>query len=448
MVNNMMLKKSPLGFLLLLVSFFFVSNVQATPKIQHWVTDNGVRVYFFAAHELPMMDLRIVFDAGAARDSKQKQGVALLTNGMLAEGAGGLDTGAIAERFDSVGASFSNSSHRDMSVLSLRSLTEKKLLDKALDTFKLVLNQPDFPKDAFERERNRLLVGLEAEKQSPRAIATRAFFKALYGNHVYANKTNGTLETVNTITVEDLKAFYKKYFVAKNAVVALVGDLTRQQAEKLVTRVTADLATGAAAPAIPPVPDLSKAVDERIQFPSMQSHILVGQPGIKRGDPDYFPLYVGNHVLGGSGLVSILADEIREKRGLAYSSYSYFSPMREKGPFIMGLQTKNSTVNEALNVLKATLKKFVNEGPPEKAFEATKKNLVGGFALRISSNGKIVENMASIGFYGLPLDYLDKYIANVEAVTLAQVKDAFKRRINVNKLVTVVVGDSSQATAK
>ena len=439
--------KATSRFLLLAVSFIFVTTLQAAPKIQHWVTDNGVRVYFFPAPELPMMDLRVVFDAGSARDGN-KHGVALVTNGMLAEGAGDLDTTAIAEQFDSVGASFSNSSHRDMSVLSLRSLTDEKLLNVALDTFRTVLNKPTFPENAFERERKRLLIGLEAEKQSPQSISSLAFFKALYGDHVYANKSNGTEESINALTIADLKTFYKKYFVAKNAVVALVGNLNRQQAEALVNKVTGDLPAGNAAPAIAKVKALTKSDENRIQFPSMQSHILVGQPGMKRGDPDYFPLYVGNHVLGGSGLVSILAEEIREKRGLAYSSYSYFSPMRENGPFIMGLQTKNSSVDEALSVLKATLEKFVKEGPPVKEFEATKQNLVGGFALKISSNSKIVENLASIGFYGLPLDYLDQYISNVEAVTLAQVKDAFKRRLNVNNLVTVVVGDSSQAKAK
>lgn len=443
MRNNKMINKRMFSrAVLLIVSLTFVCTIQAAPKIQHWVTDNGVRVYFFPAPELPMMDLRVVFDAGAARD-EGKAGVALLTNGMLAEGAGGLDTTAIAEQFDSVGAGFGNSAHRDMSVLTLRSLTEKKLLDVALNTFKIVLNEPDFPVQAFERERKRLLIGLEAEKQSPQSISSRAFFTSLYGDHVYANKSNGTVESINALTIDDMKAFYKEYFVAKNAVVALVGDLSRKQAEALVNKVTGGLAQGSAAPAIAKVKALTKAVDKRIHFPSMQSHILVGQPGMKRGDPDYFPLYVGNHVLGGSGLVSILAEEIREKRGLAYSSYSYFSPMRENGPFIMGLQTKNASVEEALTVLKSTLKKFVKEGPPEKEFEATKMNLVGGFALKISSNSKIVENLASIGFYGLPLDYLDKYIAQVEAVTLEQVKDAFKRRINVDKLVTVVVGDNS-----
>ncbi len=433
-------------FLFLVLAFVSFTS-QAGEKIQHWVTDNGVRVYFYPAPELPMMDLRIVFDAGAARDG-DKKGVALMTNGMLAEGAGNWDSGEIAARFDGVGAVFSNSSHRDMSVMSLRSLTDEKLLKTALTTFTTVLTNPTFPKDAFERERKRLLIGLERQKQSPDAISDKVFYSALYGDHPYASETTGEIETVQAMTIADLKAFYQQYFVAKNAVIALVGALDREQAEKLVNDVVADLSVGSIAEAIPEVNKLDKADKIEIAFPSSQSHIMVGQPGIKRGDADYFPLYVGNHVLGGSGMVSKLFDEIREKRGLAYSSYSYFIPMRQQGPFLLGLQTKNESADAALKVLHDVVADFVKNGPSEKDLIAAKKNLVGGFALRIASNKSMVENLASIGFYNQPLDYLETFISNVEAVTLAQVKDAFQRRVNPDKLVTVIVGDTSKAQAK
>lgn len=427
----------------LVILLFVSATAFAAPKIQHWTTSNGARVYFFPADSLPMMDLRVVFDAGAARDG-DKHGLALLTNGLLAEGAGEWNTDQIAGRFDGVGASFSNSSHRDMSVLSLRSLTKEDLLQTALETFKVVLTQPTFPEDAFERERRRLLIGLEQQKQSPDAISDKTFYETLYQGHPYGHMPTGEIETVKNISRDDLKAFYEKFFVAKNAVVAIVGDLSRVQAEKVAEDIMSGLPTGEAAAALPDVASLGEAKKVEVSFPSTQSHLLVGQPGITRNDPDYFPLYVGNHVLGGSGLVSILSDEIREKRGLAYSSYSYFIPMSEKGPFIMGLQTKNESVQESLTVLRDVLKDFVNNGPSKEQLNAAKKNLTGGFALRIASNSKIVENLASIGFYNLPLDYLDQYIPKVEAVTLEQVKDAFKRRINPDKLVTVIVGDTGQ----
>ena len=433
--------------LIFVVVALFSTAAHAGAKIQHWVTDNGVRVDFYPAPELPMMDLRIVFDAGAARDG-EKKGLALMTNGMLAEGAGEWDSGEIAARFDGVGAVFSNSSHRDMSVLSLRSLIDEELLQTALQTFKIVLTNPSFPEDAFERERKRLIVGLEQQKQSPNAISDKAFYAALYGDHPYASEAAGEIETVQAMTTADLKTFYKQYFVGKNAVVALVGALDRAQAETLVNAVVKDLPEGEVVAKIPQVPTLKQADQIDIAFPSSQSHILVGQPGIKRGDDDYFPLYVGNHVLGGSGLVSKLSDEIREKRGLAYSSYSFFVPMREKGPFLLGLQTKNESADEALQVLHNVVKDFVENGPTDQELTAAKKNLIGGFALRIASNKSMVENLASIGFYNQPLDYLETFTAKVEAVTLDQVKDAFRRTVMPDKLVTVVVGDVSKAHAQ
>jgi zinc protease len=188
------------------------------------------------------------------------------------------------------------------------------------------------------------------------------------------------------------------------------------------------------------VAPLMKAVVERISFPSTQSHLYLGQPGMQRGDADYFPLYVGNHILGGSGLVSQLSEEVREKRGLSYSVYSYFLPMRQPGIFQLALQTKNEQAGEALAVLRATLQRFVDEGPSEEELKAAKQNITGGFPLRISSNKKIIEYLAVIGFYDLPLDYLDRFNERVAAVTRAQIREAFKRRVDPARLVTVQVG--------
>ncbi len=424
----------------IVVLFFgLVNGVLATPNIQTWTTSNGARVLFVEAHELPMLDVRVVFDAGAARDAVTP-GVALMTNAMLPEGAGNLNANELASRFEGVGASFGNSSHRDMSVFSFRSLIDKAWLDQAIDTFSMILQKPTFPKNAFDREIKRLLVALEQKKQSPDAISSENMYKAIFGDHPYALLPEGTPESAKKLRTEDLKAFYKKYIVGKNAVVAMVGDLTTEQAKKISEQVVGGLPAGAKASRLPAVKALTKAEMIKIDFPSSQTKILLAQPGVRRGDPDYFPLYVGNHVLGGSGLVSILSNEIREKRGLSYSSYSYFSPMRVAGPFIVGLGTKNESRDEALQVMRDTLRKFVAEGITEEQLIAAKQNLTGGFALRLASNKKIVDNLSAIGFYALPLDYLDQYINKVEAVTLAQVKDAFQRRIHPDKMVTVMVG--------
>jgi zinc protease len=420
---------------------------QAGPKIQHWTTDNGARVYFVDTHELPMVDVRVVFDAGSARDG-DKPGLALLTNGLLTEGAGGLDADAIAERMESVGAEYGNDSLRDMAVVTLRSLTDSKLLEPALDTFAKIVQQPDFPAAVLERERQRLLVGLSIQQQKPGEIVEKAFYKALYGKHPYATPPEGDEASVKAIKREDLLAFYRKYYVASNALIAIVGDLSRQQAEQLATRLVKDLPKGKPAAPLPPVPALSRASEETISHPSSQTHIMMGQPGMHRGDPDYYALYLGNHALGGGGLVSRLSEEIREKRGLSYSVYSYFYPMRRNGPFILGLQTKNESASEALSVLRKTLADYVDNGITEKELEASKKNIIGGFPLRLDSNKKITEYIAMIGFYDLPLDYLDTFTGKIQALTLQQVRDAFKRRVLPERMATVIVGNSGKESAK
>lgn len=415
------------------------TSAQATPKIQHWLTKNGARVYFVPAPQLPMVDIQVVFDAGAARDGN-KPGLALLTNGLLSEGAAKMSANKIAETFESLGAEFSNSSHRDMSVLSLRSLTDPKKLDPALDMFAKILSKPDFPSKALTRERKRLLVSLEQRKQSPGQLGYVAFFKALYPNHPYANDPSGEIDSVKKIKVRDLIHFYDRYFVAKNAVIAIVGALDRAGAEAVAEKVLGGLKSGEAAKPVSGAKDVAKAKTERIDYPSAQTHVLVGQPGMKRGDADYFALYVGNHILGGSGLVSRLAEEIREKRGLSYSAYSALSPMRDRGPYIFALQTRNDSAKEALQVLREQINKFVDKGPTEKELIAAKKNITGGFPLQIASNKSIVGYIAMIGFYGLPLNYLDTFTANIDAVTVAKIKDAFKRRVHPDKMVTVLVG--------
>ena len=422
-----------------LILVFFSPALLAGINIQHWTTENGARVYFVAAPELPIVDVQLMFDAGSTRDDG-KDGVALLTNALLFEGAGNLNAQQIAEQFEDLGAQYGGDSARDSSTLSLRSLSESKVLDPALDALALVLTKPTFPKDAFERERKRLLVGIEQRKQSPGALGDEAFYKAVFKSHPYATQPDGVENTVKALKVDDLKSFYKRHYVASNLVIAIVGDVDRSRAEEIANRIVKDLPKGNPAQAIPEVSMTESAETIKIDHPSAQTHILMGHPGVKRGDPDYYALFVGNHILGGNGLVSRLSNEIREQRGLAYSSYSYFLPSRELGPFQVGLQTKNEQADEALKVALQTLNDFIEKGPTEEELIASKKNITGGFPLRISSNKKILGYIAMIGFYGLPLDYLDTFNQKVEALTVAQIQDAFKRRVDTDKLITVLVG--------
>jgi zinc protease len=424
---------------LLIISFVISFPVFATPDIEHWQTSNESNVYFVNAPELPMVDIKVVFNAGAARDG-DLPGTAKMTNAMLDEGAAGMNADQIATSFANVGANYSASSERDMAVLSLRTLTEDIALTEAVAMFTKVLSSPSFPQQSFQRIQQQLLTGLQAEKQSPSALAARTFYESLYGDHPYSVMPSGETSSVSKLTLADLKQFYQRYYVSKNAVVVIVGALDKPMAAEIAEKLTAGLAKGEPATALPEVVGLSEAKQIQISHPSTQTSILMGQPGMSRDDPDYFPLYVGNHILGGSGLVSQLSDEIREKRGLTYGVYSYFRPMQQKGPYQFGLQTRNDQTEQALTVLKQTVNRFIENGPTEEELIAAKQNITGGFALRVDSNSKIADYLSMIAFYDLPLDYLDKFNDKVEAVSVADIKQAFKRRVDVDKMLTVLVG--------
>jgi len=415
----------------------------AGPKIESWQTANGARVLFVAAPELPMVDVRVVFDAGSARDG-ELPGLASLTNELLTEGAGPWTAGEIAERIEAVGAGLGSDSLRDMAYVSVRSLTEPKALDVAVETLAAVIAAPRFEAGDIERVRNARLVSLRQQEQSAGSVASKAFYRALYGEHPYATDPDGTRESVTAVTREALQQFHGRHYVARNAVVAIVGALDRSQAEALAQRLMAALPSGER-PSQVAEPRAPAPGEHPVAFPSTQTHIYLGQLGIARHDPDYFALLVGNHVLGSSGLVSLLGEEVRNKRGLSYSVYSGLLPMRQAGPFMAVAQTKNSQTAEALAVIRQTIAGFVADGPSEKKLDEAKRNLTGGFPLRIASNGKIIEQLAMIGFYDYPLDWLDTYVAKVDAITAGQVRDAFRRRIDPARSIVIVVGGDQAA---
>lgn len=429
-------------YLLLII----ITPVSAIPQIQHWQTTMGARVYFIEAHELPMVDIQVSFDAGSARDPLQKKGLSAMTSSLLAQGAAALDADELSYEFERLGAIYGASTDYDTTSVSLRSLVDKNKLRDAIANLRKVMSEPDFPAQAVERQRKRFLTGIQQKQQSPGAIASETFYAAIYGDHPYAYPPGGTVESITAISRADISAFHRQYYVASNAVIAIVGDMDRAQAEVLAEALTQSLQKGEKAQSLPAVPVLKGPAEIRSRHPSTQTHILLGQPGMKRGDPDYFPLYVGNHILGGSGLVSLLFKEIREKRGLSYGVYSYFSPMRENGPFLAGLSTRADQAEEALQVLRENIKVFVENGPSRSQLDAAKKNITGGFPLRIDSNSNLLGYAAVIGFYDLPLDYLDNFNANIEAVTVEEIKAAFGRRIELDKLVTVMVGPDSSAS--
>jgi zinc protease len=416
--------------------------------IQHWETQRGARVYFVENHDLPMLDVSVDFPAGSAFDTREKSGAASMTANLLRLGAGGLDENEISRRLADVGAQLSGRFDMDRAGAGVRTLSSAKERRQALEILARLLTQPEFRADILEREKVRVIGALKEADTRPDTIAARTFSRILYPEHPYGLRGSGEVETVARLSREDLAAFHRAHYVAERAVVAIMGDVSREEAAAIAEDLTAGLPPAAGKPdVLPPVPDQGKGRVQWVTHHATQSHILVGSPGIRRDDPDYFALYVGNHVLGGGGFVSRITEEVRTKRGLAYSAYSYFSPMLREGPFVIGMQTKGEQARDALEVVRKTLADFVANGPSAKELALAKKNIIGGFPLRIDSNRKIHEYIAFIGFYRLPLTYLDDFTKNIERVSADDVKRAFQRTVHLDKLTTVVVGQPDQKSA-
>ena len=415
--------------------------VWAGPPVESWQTSGGAKVMYVHAPDLPIIDVRVVFDAGSARDGV-KPGVAMLTNALLTEGAGPWSADQLAERLEDVGVEIGNDSLRDMAFVSIRSLTEPDVMSVALDTLAKVIAEPRFDAADLERQRQLMLVALSRQEENPGDIASVKFYRALYGEHPYAHDPLGDAAGVQALSRDDVTAFHKRYYVVRNAVVAIVGAVDRAAAKRIAEDLMSGLPSGDPAPALPAVGG-HEGDTVRMEFDATQTHVRIGVPGMSRLDPDYFPLYVGNHILGGNGLVSTLSQEVREKRGLSYSVYSYFLPMRKPGPFLMGAQTRNDRANETLEVMRGTLRQFIEKGPSAEELNAAKRNLTGGFPLRVASNRKIIEYIAMMGFYDYPLDYLDTFVDKVDAVSADDVLDAFRRRVDPDQLVVVTVGGSA-----
>lgn len=417
-----------------------IAPVLATPHIQHWRAPSGARVYFVENHDLPMLDLTVTFAAGSGFDTADKSGLAGLTHRLLDLGAEGLSEDEIARNLADIGAQFGKNFDADRAGLSLRTLSSVAERTRALEIMAHVLQHPLFQENILAREKTRLIAGLKEDETKPESIAEKAFSKAVFGSHPYGLPSPGEVATAEGIQRADIEAFYRSHYSAKNSVVAIMGDVTRAEAEAIAQKLTGELPQGVEAAQIAPVSMQIKANEQRIVHPATQSHILMGAPGMARKDPDYFALYVGNHILGGGGFISRLMHEIREKRGLAYSVYSYFVPMKLPGAYQIGLQTKKSQADEALKLVRAALREFIDKGVTENELQASKQNIIGGFPLRIDSNKKIVDYLSVIGFYELPLTYLDDFVGNVEKVTVEKVRDAYKRRVNPDAMVTVIVG--------
>lgn len=428
-----------LRHLFFLLLGFYSQWAYATLPIQHWQADSGARVYFIESRDLPILDVSVDFSAGSSTDTPDKSGRAAMALHLVNLGAGGLTEDQLTKGFADVGAQLGAHFDQDRAGITLRTLSSARERSRALELFGKVIQRPDFPEYVLEREKARVIAGLKEADTKPGNIADRSLMKMLYGTHPYGLRGSGEIESVSKLGRQDMIDFHRFRYTAGDAVVSIMGDVSRDEAAAIAESLTKDLPRERRGQSIPEVTPPAVGT-QRIAHPATQSHIQLAYPGIRRDDPDYFPLIVGNHILGGGGFTSRLMEEIRQKHGLAYSVHSSFTPLKEEGPFEIALQTQKEQSEEALSITRKVLADFIAAGPTEKELIEAKKNIIGSFPLRIDSNKKILGYLAMIGFYDLPLTYLNDYVKAVSKVTIPQVTQAFQRRINPSGMVTVVVG--------
>ena len=430
-----------------LLGLVVLSNAYAILPIEKLDSYKGAQAYLVQTKALPMVDIEVSIDAGDRYDPSGKSGVADMVAGLMNYGARGdkglLTEAQIADEIADLGANIGLSVGGERAILRIRSLSRKDLRDRAVQLAAAMLSAPSYDPKIVEREKQRTITSLREAETKPEFVLERRFKKSVYGNYPLADSPS--VQSVSSVNVNDLKQFHKQFYRGDRMIVSIVGDVDRAQAAEIVQTLLKQIPQSGQP--IAKLPDLQRSPIEalaqreiQIPFDSQQAHIAMGMTAVARNNPDYFPLLVGNYILGGGGFVSRLMSEVREKRGLAYSVFSYFAPGKENGIFQAGLQTKNDQAALALDVMSTTIAQFIADGPTPSELEAAKSNLINGYPLRIDNNRKLLDNVSSIAWNDLPLDTMDVWTKQVEAVTLEQVKASFQKYLAMDRMKIVVLG--------
>ncbi len=407
-------------------------------KIQQIKSPGGIDAWLVQEHAVPLIALRFVFEGGSSQNPPGKEGVANFLSSMMDEGAGDLDSHKFQERMEELAFRMSFEDARDGFYGSFETLTANR--DPSIEMLRLAMNQPRFDADAVERVRKQLLSGLAFAAKNPNRVAGAAWSAQAFPGHPYGLPSDGTPESIAKITRDDLEAFRKRNFARDNLKVVAVGDITPEQLGALIDRVFGELPAKAD---LTPVAAAVPEAKERVQVVHMdvpQSVVQFGAPGIAREDDDFMAAFVLNQILGGGGFASRLTEEVREKRGLAYSVYSYLQPYRRAAVFAGGVATKNEEVGRSLDVIRGELRRMAEEGPTPEELQNAKDYLTGSFALRFDTNAKIANQLLGFLFEGYGIDYIDKRNALVNAVTLQDVKRVAARLLKADELIVTVVG--------
>nr|WP_315129906.1 pitrilysin family protein [uncultured Polynucleobacter sp.] len=444
MLPNKFIKQAILSIALMVG---VIVSAHAILPIEKLDSFKGAQAYLVQTKALPMVDIEISIDAGDRYDPAVKSGLATVAGRLMHYGArsakGLLNEAQIADEIADLGANIGVSVSGERATMRIRTLSRQDLRDRAVQLASAMLTAPTYDPKILAREKQRMTTALLEAETKPETVLDRRFRKSVYGNYPLANSP--TVQSIANISATDLQQFHKQFYRGDRMIVSIVGDVTKAEAAEIVQGLLQRVPQSG--PAIAKLPEFERSPVEplsqrevTIPFDSQQAHIALGMTAVTRSNPDYFPLLVGNYVLGGGGFVSRLMSEVREKRGLAYSVFSYFAPGKDAGIFQAGLQTKNDQAALALDVMSSTISQFIVNGPTQSELDAAKANLINGYPLRIDNNRKLLDNVSSIAWNNLPLDTMEVWTKQVEAVSLEQVKTAFQKHLAMDRMKIVVLG--------
>jgi zinc protease len=407
-------------------------------KIQDVTSKGGIKAWLVEEHAVPLMAMRYSFAGGNAQDPKGREGLSNFMSGMMDEGAGEFDAIQFQSRMEDIAMRMSFEDGRDTFYGSFETLSVNRAA--AVDLLRLVINKPRFDKSAVDRVRTQLMAGLAYAAKDPNKVVDKTWNAAAFPGHPYGRSATGTADTLADITGADLEAYRRRIFAKDTLKVVVVGDITAAELSDVLDSLFGALPAKAE---LTPIAKIEPNVTTKLKIVEMnvpQSVARFGGAGVGRKDKDFMAAFVLNHILGGGGFSSRLMEEVREKRGLAYSVYSYLQPYDNTSVFAGGVATKNEEIGQSLDVIKAELGRLATEGPSQKELDNAKSYLIGSFALRFDTNAKIASQLLYFLGEDLGIDYVDRRNAEVEALTVDQLKAVAKRLFKPDDLFITIVG--------
>jgi zinc protease len=434
-----------LGFSFGLAAWIVLSygHLNAMPAVQREVLPNGLVVLTSEERALPFVTFKLLIHAGARRDPSGLEGLANLTARALLFGTKKQGMASINEQLDFMGASLSSDGARDYAVISFRVL--KKDLAKGFQLFTEVLTEPAFPTEEVQKEMTRTLAAIKASEDHPGAVAEKAFMKALYMGGPYGQPVIGTKESVERLTADAVRDFYRSCYHPDTSIMVIVGDIAGDTLKGLVFPQLAKWQERSAGAAPVEIQTEKGTKTVMIDRPLTQANLILGHEGITRGNPDFYAVTVMNYILGGGGLTSRLMEEARAKRGLAYSIYSQFDAGKYQGSFQLVLQTKNASARDAIGLAKAEISRMRTEAVTDKELEGAKKYLIGSFPLRLVTQEGIAGFLLQVEYQRLGLDYLERYPGLIRAVTAQDILRVAKAYLHPDACILVAVANLKEA---